>query len=68
LVKGRGLLEVTVEPDGHVSQAIMREPLSPGYDELLIRTAKTWRYQPATTDGRPIPFVITIPVAVNNDK
>jgi TonB family protein len=55
-----GRLEVTIEPDGHVSDAVIVESVNPAYDSMVVQAARQWRYRPATRNGTPIRFVKTI--------
>jgi hypothetical protein len=52
----RGRLEMVIDESGAVETARLEEPIWPAYDSLLIRTARTWRYQPAVKDGKPVRF------------
>lgn len=59
----KGLLAVTIAPDGHVESATMREPFKSPYDQIVLSAAKMWRYKPATKDGAAVPYVLTIALA-----
>jgi hypothetical protein len=52
----RGRLEMVIDESGAVEAVRLEEPIWPAYDSLLIRTARTWRYQPAVKDGKPVRF------------
>jgi hypothetical protein len=52
----RGRLEMVIDERGAVETVRLEEPIWPAYDSLLIRTARTWRYQPAVKDGKPVRF------------
>jgi TonB family protein len=60
----RGALELVVDERGRVAGASMAEPVSPLYDRRLLEAAKDWRFQPATRDGVPVRFQMTIGVAL----
>jgi hypothetical protein len=64
IVNRRGVLEITIETDGTVSGARMREPLHPAYDTLVVEAAFTWKYRPARKDGLPVRFSKLIRVEV----
>lgn len=53
---GKGMLELVIDERGQVESALLREPISPLYDRMLITTAKGWKYRPATKDGQPVRF------------
>ena len=41
---------------GEVEAATIRTSVNPVYDRLVLATAKTWRYKPATLGGEPVKF------------
>jgi Gram-negative bacterial TonB protein C-terminal len=60
----RGVLEVTIEADGSVSNALMRESIHTQYDVLVIRAARAWRYKPAMRNGAPVRFLKAVALQV----
>ena len=62
----RGLLEVVVSETGTVEAAVLRRPIHPAYDQLLLSYARNWRYTPATRSGTPVRFRKMIEVSVAN--
>jgi TonB family protein len=50
----RGSVEVTINESGDVTSVRMLEPIHPAYDPQLLAAAKTWKYQPAHRNGKPI--------------
>jgi hypothetical protein len=52
----RGRLEMVIDENGAVESVRLEEPIWPAYDSLLVRSARTWRYQPAVKDGKPVRF------------
>ena len=67
LVGKKGVLEVTIETDGHVADAVMRDPVNSAYDTMVVNAAKMWRFKPATKDGVPVRFVKDIGVQIQNE-
>jgi hypothetical protein len=59
-----GVLEVVIDPSGNVESAMMRVPVNAHYDRMTTNAAKSWQYQPATVDGRPVRFVKRIQVSL----
>ena len=51
-----GLLETVIDETGQVTSAVMRQSVHPVYDTLVISSARTWLYKPATKDGKPVKF------------
>jgi TonB family protein len=58
----RGTLELLIDRTGTVTSAKLRTSVNPRYDAELIRTARTWRFRPATKDGVPMPYVKVVDV------
>jgi len=48
-----GTMRITIDATGTVTAAQLNAPINPTYDAMLMAAALTWRYQPATLDGRP---------------
>jgi TonB family protein len=51
-----GLLEIVIDETGSVMSASMAKPVTPTYDQLLLQSARTWRYSPATREGKPVRY------------
>jgi TonB family protein len=67
LVGKRGILEVTIDTEGKVVEAIMRDSVNSAYDTMVVNAAKMWRFKPATKDGVPVRFVKEIGVEVQDE-
>ena len=59
-----GVLEVVIDSSGNVESAMMRVPVNAQYDRMATSAAKSWQYQPATVDGKPVKFVKRIQVTL----
>jgi len=60
---GRSLtLSVVINERGDVEDVSIVQPLMAAYDALVVRTARLWKYQPATLDGVPVKYrkVLTV--------
>jgi TonB family protein len=55
-------VEVTVATDGSVSEARLLSSAPEDVKGLVLRSVRTWRYQPASQDGRTAPA--TFPVTL----
>jgi len=55
LTEFRGAVRVRIDAEGRVVSAEMAAPVHPSYDRLLLVAAKAWQYQPARTNGTPVP-------------
>jgi periplasmic protein TonB len=53
-IEGVVLVEVTIDPSGTVVDAHLIRGLGYGLDEVALRAAKAWTFQPATRCGKPI--------------
>jgi tetratricopeptide (TPR) repeat protein len=58
----RGVLRLTINEEGQVETADLITPVFPGYNDELLRSAKTWRYRPATRSGTPVKYSMTLAV------
>jgi len=53
-VKGKVIVEITIDELGNVIDTKLLQGLHPAIDAKVIATLKTWRFRPATRDGRAI--------------
>jgi TonB family protein len=60
----RGSVRVQISAEGRVTSAEIVKSVHPAYDQLLLRAARGWLYEPARRDGVPIPSEKTVEVAV----
>ena len=58
----RGDLELIVDESGAVTSAVLRSSIHRLYDNVLIQTAKKWKYQPATLNGQPVRYRYVVEV------
>jgi hypothetical protein len=59
-----GQIEVLIDESGNVEQSAMRQSLQPGYDAIVLRAAKLWKYEPAKNGEVPVKYLKTISVVV----
>lgn len=61
-VNGEIVSWVYIGSDGAVKQVIIDKDLGGGYglNENTVRAIRTWRFQPATHNGQPIPWLATV--------
>jgi TonB family protein len=60
----QGTVRVQISAEGKVVGAEMIKSVHPAYDQLLLRAAKGWLYEPARKNGTPISSEKTIEVTV----
>jgi len=51
-----GVLDIVVNELGNVSEVTVRKSVHPLYDQKLVASVRTWRFKPATKDGKPVSF------------
>jgi TonB family protein len=61
---GRGKVRIIVNEQGSVEEARVVETIHTVYDALLVSAARTWKYEPATLDGKPVRYVKLIEVVL----
>ncbi len=59
-----GAVRVQISAEGKVIDAEMTKSVHPAYDQLVLRAARNWLYQPARKDGVPISSEKIIQIAV----
>jgi TonB family protein len=50
-LEGSVLLELTIDPTGHVTQVTVVQPLGHGFDEAAMAAARNFVFEPARRDG-----------------
>jgi TonB family protein len=58
----RGVLRVVIDKSGAVESATMSSVTRPAYDQALIRAARSWKFQPAQKQGRPVRYAKVIEI------
>ena len=61
-VRGTVILEVTIDVDGTVKDARVLRSL-PILDAAALEAVRQWRYEPTMIGGKPVPVIMTVPVA-----
>lgn len=56
----QGMIEVLIDENGAVVEAMMRMSINPAYDRQAVAAASQWRYRPATLNGAPVKYRKTI--------
>ncbi len=60
--QGTAILWVVIGPDGRPHQIRVERSLGMGLDEKAIEAVRTWRFQPAMKDGRPVAVQVNVEV------
>ena len=68
-VMGVVILEVVIDEQGGVTEAKVLKGLPMGLDQQAVEAVKTWKFKPATRDGRPVPvyYVVTMNFQLTSD-
>lgn len=61
-VQGSVTLVVTVDARGNVTDVLVKKSLRADLDESALKTLRTWKFQPATRKGKPVPVRVMVEV------
>jgi len=61
-IQGDVEMALTVGLDGTVTAAHVTQSLDPGLDNEALKAVKRWKFEPATCEGKPVPFDISVEV------
>jgi TonB family protein len=56
LLAGSVVLDVVIDLTGAVESAVIASQPNQAYDRLVLGAAKSWQYQPATFNGKPVKY------------
>ena len=56
LLGGSLVMDIVIDSDGSVESAMMAGQPNPAYDRMVLQAARTWQYQPATLNGKPVKY------------
>ena len=63
-VQGMVVIEATIDPSGHVSNAIVRRSI-PQLDAAAVAAVRQWEFTPTVVNGSAVPVVMTVTVSFN---
>ena len=61
-LSGTNIFQVKVKDDGTVGDIVILRPMGAGFDEVAMQSIRTWRFEPATLEGKRVPVVIRVEV------
>lgn len=61
-VEGMVVVRFIVDERGTVSQVRVVKSTNPGFNESVIRTVRTWRFEPGEKDGRKVKSLMEQPI------
>ena len=59
-----GAIDVVIDERGAVTSVAVTRPTIATYDRLLVDAARTWRYRPASQNGKPVKYRKTVHVTL----
>lgn len=62
-IQGVVILEAVVDADGTVRNVKILKGLPMGLDQSAVDAVMTWKYRPATMEGRPVPVYFTFTIS-----
>jgi TonB family protein len=65
-LQGTVVLWVMISPEGTVSDIRVQRSLGLGLDEKALEAVRTWKFEPAKKDGKPVPVQVNIEVTFGN--
>jgi hypothetical protein len=60
-----GMIELVIDETGAVQSEMMRVPIDPMFDKMVLGAATKWKYQPAMMDGMPVKFMKRLSITVS---
>ena len=60
-----GMIELVIDENGAVQSEMMRIPIDPAFDRLVLSAATKWQYKPALMDGMPVKFLKRLTITVS---
>jgi protein TonB len=52
--RGDVVVDIVIDPEGHIAKFTMQRGLGHGIDETVLATIQQWTFQPATRNGVPV--------------
>jgi protein TonB len=52
-----------IDASGNVADVEVVRPVDRGLDESAAQTLRTWKFEPATKDGKPVPVKVVVEVS-----
>jgi protein TonB len=56
LIGGSMVIDIVIGTTGEVESAVVASPPNQAYDRLVLGATKTWQYQPASLNGKPVKY------------
>lgn len=59
-----GTLEMIIDKEGGVEFVHLYTPLNRYHERMIVSAAKAWRYRPATRNGKPVRYRLTVRITL----
>jgi TonB family protein len=66
--KEHGIVEITIDEQGRVTNVTVRESVHPMFDAALLSAGRDWRYQPALLKGQPVKYRKMIQINISRNE
>lgn len=64
-LQGTMALNVVIDKEGNVQNPVILRPLGAGLDEKAIEAVRHWKFDPGTTDGKPVSVQMVVEITFN---
>ncbi len=61
-LQGSVVLGLTIDASGNVRDVRVKQPLGEGLTESAVNTVRTWKFRPATKNGKPVPVAVVVEI------
>ena len=62
-LQGTGVYSAVIDDSGNVADVQVVRPVDRGLDESAAQTLRTWKFKPATKDGKPVAVKVVVEVS-----
>ena len=62
-LQGTGVYSAVIDDSGNVADVQVKRSLEKGLDESAAQTVRSWKFKPATKDGKPVAVRVVIEVS-----
>lgn len=64
IIPRTGKIEVVIDETGEVESASMTASVTANYDQMALAATRSWRFRPATVDGKPVKFRKVVQITI----
>lgn len=67
-IQGTVLIQAIVSEKGCTESVTVVQKLNPQLDEIAKQTVSSWKFSPATKDGKPVRVIVQIPLEFKDNN